>query len=356
MQQRLAAAGAAPAARAAPRRAAAVARLAPRAQAQPQPQEPQPARRELLAGLAAAALAAAAPAAAPPPAAAALVERTIPVRSLTSGQKSAMRADFIKRAEVAMRAELSAADAPVALRLLLHDAATFDAAAGAGGVNGSVVLSEELGRPENKDLKAAAAKIGKAKAAVDAGARPGQAPLSWADALVLAVKTTREEEWRAAKIALNPVKGEGLARLASNPIPLRIGRVDAGAPDAAGRVPAPGAPPAEVAAFMGALGVKDASTLVGPFARKAPFWERPTFLLWCGAQADGAASEAAFAAALPEAFGPWKAKYDASRRGSFRTDYEVDFGENIAKLADLGATFDPDAYLFPLVFMAPATL
>lgn len=41
--------------------------------------------------------------------------------------------------------------APVVLRLVFHDAATFDAAAGDGGVNASVRL--ELDRPENKGLK-----------------------------------------------------------------------------------------------------------------------------------------------------------------------------------------------------------
>lgn len=41
--------------------------------------------------------------------------------------------------------------APVMLRLVFHDAATFDERAGDGGADASVVF--ELDRPENKGLK-----------------------------------------------------------------------------------------------------------------------------------------------------------------------------------------------------------
>ena len=46
---------------------------------------------------------------------------------------------------------LSLPQGPVMLRLVFHDAATFDAAAGDGGLNASVRL--ELARPENTGLK-----------------------------------------------------------------------------------------------------------------------------------------------------------------------------------------------------------
>lgn len=52
-------------------------------------------------------------------------------------------------------------------------------------------------------------------------------------------------------------------------------------------------------------------------AGKPPFWERPTFLLWSGAQPDPAAAEASLAA--DEDFKNWKTKYDRSRRTVTRT-------------------------------------
>ena len=45
-----------------------------------------------------------------------------------------------KRAETELRKVLSKEDTPAALRLVLHDAATYDIATGKGGPNGSIVL------------------------------------------------------------------------------------------------------------------------------------------------------------------------------------------------------------------------
>ena len=44
------------------------------------------------------------------------------------------------RAEKEFRKGLQAEDAPACLRLLLHDAATYDVETGTGGLNGSIVL------------------------------------------------------------------------------------------------------------------------------------------------------------------------------------------------------------------------
>lgn len=44
------------------------------------------------------------------------------------------------RAEAALAKELTAADTPLALRLLLNDAGTYDAATKTGGCDGSIVL------------------------------------------------------------------------------------------------------------------------------------------------------------------------------------------------------------------------
>lgn len=51
------------------------------------------------------------------------------------------------RAENEMKKVLTAAEAPTAMRLLLHDAATYDVMTKSGGVNGSIITSEELNRP-----------------------------------------------------------------------------------------------------------------------------------------------------------------------------------------------------------------
>jgi hypothetical protein len=49
-------------------------------------------------------------------------------------------------------------------RLVFNDAATYDAATGTGGVDGSVVLNkEEKNRPENKGLSDYVQRLGKAK-------------------------------------------------------------------------------------------------------------------------------------------------------------------------------------------------
>ena len=44
-----------------------------------------------------------------------------------------------QRSEKELKKVLTAEDAPVALRLVLHDAATYDVATGKGGLNGSIV-------------------------------------------------------------------------------------------------------------------------------------------------------------------------------------------------------------------------
>ena len=113
---------------------------------------------------------------------------------------------------------------------------------------------------------------------------------------------------------------------------VRLGRLDAATADGRVEVPATTASPEEVQAFMGKLGVKDGS-LDGPFAAKAPFWERATLLLWPASTKDGAASEEAFGKV--DGFASWKSKYDKSRMTTYRDEYEIDFAEFFNKLANL---------------------
>ena len=68
------------------------------------------------------------------------IQKVIPVRALTAFQKADIITELQRRAVAELNNVLTAADAPDAVRLLLHDAATFDKAAGIGGVDGSVVL------------------------------------------------------------------------------------------------------------------------------------------------------------------------------------------------------------------------
>lgn len=47
--------------------------------------------------------------------------------------------DVQQRSEKELRKVVTAEDAPIALRVVLHDAATYDVATGKGGLNGSIV-------------------------------------------------------------------------------------------------------------------------------------------------------------------------------------------------------------------------
>lgn len=47
--------------------------------------------------------------------------------------------DMQQRSEKEIKKVVTAGDAPIALRVVLHDAATYDVATGKGGLNGSIV-------------------------------------------------------------------------------------------------------------------------------------------------------------------------------------------------------------------------
>ena len=120
---------------------------------------------------------------------------TIPVASLNTFQKGAIRKEFIQRCDKALREVITGDDARVALRLVLHDAGTYDVATKSGGLDGSVILNkEEAARPENREFAPYVAKLRRAKEAIDAQARPGQAGVSWADLEVLAARTALRQK------------------------------------------------------------------------------------------------------------------------------------------------------------------
>ncbi|KAI7845676.1 hypothetical protein COHA_000790 [Chlorella ohadii] len=274
----------------------------------------------------------------------------LPVSSLTIGQRTDIIKELQKRSGEEFKKVLTAADAPAAMKLLLHDAGTYDKATGTGGCDGSIVIfQEELDRPENRDLKPYVEKLKQAKAAIDAGQQQGQAPLSWADTIVLAAKTTQELAWREDKIskAADPAKGALIADGFGNAIRVRIGRVDATEPAPAGRIPADGASLEEVQAFFNQLGAKP--------GKRPPLWERQQYLIWPATQADQTAAEEAMAAYSNE-YAKWKKQYDISKTTVTRTSYEEDLGAALAILADQGAKFDKDAYMCPIAMLVPDRL
>lgn len=267
-------------------------------------------------------------AASPRPASAKLVDKTIKSSSLSSFQKADLLADFSKRCETELSSVLSADDAPALMRLLILDAATYDANAKTGGVNGSVALSEEC----PSELKDIIGKLQKAREAVKKNGPAGQDMLTMADAIVLGAKVAVVKSWDATKKATLSPNNYMLSKQYGAQFQVRLGRLDAATADGKVEVPATTASPEEVQAFMGKLGVKDGS-LDGPFAAKAPFWERATLLLWPASTKDGAASEEAFGKV--DGFASWKSKYDKSRMTTYRDEYEIDFAEFFNKLANL---------------------
>lgn len=76
--------------------------------------------------------------------------------SLSTFQKGAQRAAFAAAAEGVLRERFGAGDASGLLALVLHDAATYDAATKAGGFDGSILTNRWAargGQPETAPLQ-----------------------------------------------------------------------------------------------------------------------------------------------------------------------------------------------------------
>ncbi|KAJ3701216.1 hypothetical protein LUZ61_004921 [Rhynchospora tenuis] len=110
-----------------------------------------------------------------------------------------------------VRSVLSKAKAAGMLRLVFHDAGTFDLNSKSGGMNGSIIY--ELDRPENAGLSKSVKVLEKAKCEIDSIQE-----VSWADLIAVA--------------------GAEAVSLCGGPtIPVRIGRLDSSTPDAEGKLP-----------------------------------------------------------------------------------------------------------------------
>ena len=58
----------------------------------------------------------------------------------------------------------------------------------------------------------------------------------------------------------------------------------------------------------------------------------------------------------PALYGPWTKDYDISRATVTRTSYEIQFGEALGALGEVGATFDKDAYICDIKVKVPDRL
>ncbi|XP_059063376.1 putative L-ascorbate peroxidase 6 isoform X2 [Cryptomeria japonica] len=110
-----------------------------------------------------------------------------------------------------IRKVLSKAKAAGLLRLVFHDAGTFDMAKNTGGMNGSIIY--ELNRPENTGLERSVKVLQKVKAVLDLAMQ-----VSWADLIALA-------------------GAEAVALCGGPDIPVRLGRQDKESPDPEGELP-----------------------------------------------------------------------------------------------------------------------
>ncbi|KAL1552269.1 putative L-ascorbate peroxidase 6 [Salvia divinorum] len=124
---------------------------------------------------------------------------------------SAAAADENSLLQEEIRKVLTKNKAPGFLRLVFHDAGTFDEGDKTGGMNGSIVY--ELDRPENAGLQKTVKILEKVKDEMESAR-----PVSWADLIAMA--------------------GAEAVLICGGPeIPVRLGRIDATVPDPTGRLP-----------------------------------------------------------------------------------------------------------------------
>ncbi|KAH9322620.1 hypothetical protein KI387_017259, partial [Taxus chinensis] len=138
------------------------------------------------------------------------------VRIFRSNYRSKIHAVEVEEAEkqaiiTEIRKVLSKAKAAGLLRLVFHDAGTFDMSKNTGGMNGSIIY--ELDRPENTGLIRSVKVLEKVKAVLDVTMQ-----VSWADLIALA-------------------GAEAVALCGGPTIPISLGRRDTNSPDPDGELP-----------------------------------------------------------------------------------------------------------------------
>lgn len=110
-----------------------------------------------------------------------------------------------------VRSVLTKGKAAGVLRLVFHDAGTFEIGDGSGGMNGSIIY--EVDRPENIGLNRSIKILRKAKEGID-----NVQKVSWADLIAVA-------------------GAEAVALCGGPEIPVRLGRVDSSSADPSGKLP-----------------------------------------------------------------------------------------------------------------------
>ena len=122
------------------------------------------------------------------------------------------------------------------LRLVFHDAASYNPETGEGGFNGSVRFPEELSRPENAGLAPVVDKLLGLQKRIQ---RDTGANVSFADVEAITAQAILQQ---ASKALLCSKSVEGSCDVVykaygNKPKPLDIGRADAPGPDPAGQIP-----------------------------------------------------------------------------------------------------------------------
>lgn len=248
-----------------------------------------------------------------------------------------------------MYQELTGADASLCFKLVLNEAMTYDRLSGTGGVDGSMFLSsEEASLPYNKPLAPLLPRLRAVKEKIDVESKKnGQGELSYADLEVLAAKVALTISWidAKAKKTYDRSSAEFVNQAFGEVLDVKLGRTDRSETPPQKYIPKEGDDVEKITEFFEALNNPKPGEKPGFLSPKPQFWERPAFLMWTGAATDPAAEEARLAAAS-KTYAGIKKDYDSSRKTITRTVYEVDFTDNFAVLSNLGAKFNPDAYLY----------
>ncbi|KAK1304660.1 hypothetical protein QJS10_CPB11g00042 [Acorus calamus] len=190
---------------------------------------------------------------------------------------------------------------PSILTLALNDAITYDKATKTGGPNGSIRLSSELNRPENKGLSVAMNLLEEAKKEIDSYSKGG--PIS--------LQISSNLQW-------------GL-------FDRQFGRSDSQEPDPEGRIPQ-----WDKASVQE---MKDKFSAIG-------FGPRQLAVMSAFLGPDQLATETLLASD-PEVR-PWVEKYQRSRETVSQTDYQVDLITTLTKLSSLGQQINYEAYTYPV--------
>ncbi|MCO5610822.1 hypothetical protein L7F22_065064 [Adiantum nelumboides] len=224
---------------------------------------------------------------------------------------------------------------PSLLQLALNDAATYDKASKSGGPNGSIYLSAELNRAENKGLAGTVQLLELLKKEIDSSSQGG--PITWADLIQIAGQSAMKKTFLNAAIKKcggNVEKGQSLYLAYGSTgqwgqFDKQLGRSQATEPDPEGRVLFwDQAPVADMKAKFIQLGFKPRQLAV--------------MAVFLGP--DLSATEAKLASD-PE-IAPWVDKYQRSRATVSQTDYEVDLITTFTKLSTLGQTINYEAYTY----------